>query len=83
MTSPPGSISATGASFGCQRLCPRAAPSWTDTERSIAMRSAAIAAARYSPYDRPITSSITSSVPAPMRFKRMSRQARSMPYSFM
>ena len=37
----------------------------------------------YSPYDRPITSSITSSVPAPIRFRRMSRQARSMPYSFM
>ena len=37
----------------------------------------------YSPYDRPITSSITSSVPAPIRFRRMSRQARSIPYSFM
>ena len=35
------------------------------------------------PYERPITSSMTSSVPAPMRFRRMSRQARSMPYSFM
>jgi hypothetical protein len=36
-----------------------------------------------SPYERPITSSITSSVPAPIRLRRMSRQARSMPYSFM
>ena len=41
------------------------------------------AAERQSPYDRPITSSITSSVPAPIRFRRTSRQARSMPYSFM
>ena len=40
-------------------------------------------AGAYSPYERPITSSITSSVPAPMRFRRMSRHARSMPYSFM
>ena len=36
-----------------------------------------------SPYERPMTSSITSSVPAPIRLSRRSRQARSMPYSFM
>src|SRR5438067_2503900 len=41
------------------------------------------ALAHYSPYDRPITSSMISSVPAPIRFSRRSRQARSMPYSFM
>jgi hypothetical protein len=40
-------------------------------------------AASQSPYDRPITSSITSSVPAPIRLRRTSLQARSMPYSFM
>jgi hypothetical protein len=40
-------------------------------------------ASAQSPYERPMTSSITSSVPAPMRFRRMSRQARSIPYSFM
>ena len=37
----------------------------------------------YSPYDRPITSNMISSVPAPIRFSLMSRQARSTPYSFM
>ena len=37
----------------------------------------------YSPYDRPITSSMISSVPAPIRLRRMSRHARSTPYSFM
>ena len=37
----------------------------------------------YSPYERPMTSSMISSVPAPMRFRRMSRQTRSTPYSFM
>ncbi len=37
----------------------------------------------HSPYERPMTSSMISSVPAPMRFSRRSRQARSMPYSFM
>ncbi len=37
----------------------------------------------YSPYERPITSSMISSVPAPIRFRRMSRQTRSTPYSFM
>src|SRR3954465_1224900 len=37
----------------------------------------------HSPYDRPITSSMISSVPAPMRLRRMSRQTRSTPYSFM
>src|SRR5215217_5562579 len=36
-----------------------------------------------SPYERPITSSMISSVPAPMRLSRMSRHTRSMPYSFM
>ena len=35
------------------------------------------------PYDRPITSSMISSVPAPMRLSRRSRQTRSIPYSFM
>ena len=44
---------------------------------------ATASATAQSPYERPITSSITSSVPAPIRFRRMSRQARSMPYSFM
>ena len=37
----------------------------------------------YSPYERPITSSMISSVPAPMRLRRMSRHTRSTPYSFM
>jgi hypothetical protein len=37
----------------------------------------------YNPYERPITSSMISSVPAPMRFRRMSRHTRSTPYSFM
>ena len=37
----------------------------------------------YSPYERPMTSSMISSVPAPMRFRRMSRHTRSTPYSFM
>ena len=41
------------------------------------------ALAHYSPYERPITSSMISSVPAPIRFSRRSRQARSIPYSFM
>ena len=36
-----------------------------------------------SPYERPMTSNMISSVPAPMRFRRRSRHARSMPYSFM
>jgi hypothetical protein len=40
-------------------------------------------AARYSPYERPMTSSMISSVPAPIRLSRMSRQTRSTPYSFM
>src|SRR4051812_17869129 len=35
------------------------------------------------PYERPITSSMISSVPAPIRLRRMSRQTRSTPYSFM
>jgi hypothetical protein len=37
----------------------------------------------HSPYERPITSSMISSVPAPMRFRRASRHTRSTPYSFM
>jgi hypothetical protein len=37
----------------------------------------------HSPYERPITSSMISSVPAPIRFRRASRQARSTLYSFM
>ena len=37
---------------------------------------------RYSPYERPITSSMISSLPAPIRFRRRSRQDRSIPYSF-
>src|SRR4051812_40647415 len=37
----------------------------------------------HNPYERPMTSSMISSVPAPMRFRRRSRHARSMPYSFM
>jgi len=37
----------------------------------------------HSPYERPITSSMISSVPAPIRFRRRSRQDRSIPYSFM
>ena len=41
------------------------------------------AASAYSPYERPITSSMISSVPAPMRFRRMSRHTRSTPYSRM
>jgi len=41
------------------------------------------ARAGHSPYDRPITSSMISSVPAPIRLRRMSRQIRSTPYSFM
>jgi hypothetical protein len=41
------------------------------------------AAGAYSPYERPMTSSMISSVPAPMRFRRMSRHTRSTPYSFM
>ncbi len=81
VTSSPGSQAATGSSSGHQRLCPRAAPSCSGVERSISMRTTR--SASYSPYERPITSSITSSVPAPMRLRRMSRQARSMPYSFM
>ena len=36
-----------------------------------------------SPYERPITSSMISSVPAPIRFSRRSRHERSIPYSFM
>ena len=36
----------------------------------------------YSPYERPITSSMISSVPAPIRFSRRSRHERSIPYSF-
>ena len=51
------------------------------------VRSTSTALARdqrsYSPYERPITSSMISSVPAPMRFRRMSRHTRSTPYSFM
>ena len=35
------------------------------------------------PYERPITSSMISSVPAPIRFSRRSRHTRSIPYSFM
>src|SRR5205085_10609079 len=35
------------------------------------------------PYERPMTSSMISSVPAPMRFSRRSRHTRSIPYSFM
>jgi hypothetical protein len=38
---------------------------------------------RYSPYDRPMTSSMISSVPAPIRFRRRSRHTRSTPYSCM
>ena len=37
----------------------------------------------HSPNDRPITSSIYSTEPAPKRFSRRSRQDRSIPYSFM
>jgi|GEM_PF-1624388 hypothetical protein len=37
----------------------------------------------HSPYERPMTSSMISSVPAPMRFRRMSRHTRSTPYSRM
>src|SRR4051794_4241922 len=37
----------------------------------------------YRPYERPMTSSMISSVPAPIRFSRMSRHARSTPYSRM
>ena len=40
-------------------------------------------AGHHSPYERPITSSMISSVPAPIRFRRRSRQTRSIPYSFM
>ena len=39
--------------------------------------------ATYNPYERPITSSMISSVPAPIRLRRMSRHTRSTPYSFM
>ena len=72
---------------GCQRLWPPGAPSSSRRERSISIRALMAgmypAGETYKPYERPITSSMTSSVPAPMRFRRMSRQARSMPYSFM
>jgi len=37
----------------------------------------------HNPYERPITSSMISSVPAPIRLSRMSRHARSIPYSRM
>jgi hypothetical protein len=37
----------------------------------------------YKPYERPMTSSMISSVPAPMRLSRRSRHARSIPYSRM
>ena len=37
----------------------------------------------YKPYDRPITSSMISSVPAPIRLSRRSRHARSILYSRM
>ena len=83
VTASPGSTPATGGMSGCQRLCPPAAPLWTGVERSISIRSVKGAAPAQSPYERPMTSSITSSVPAPMRLRRMSLQARSIPYSFM
>ena len=35
------------------------------------------------PYERPITSSMISSLPAPIRLSLRSRHARSIPYSFM
>jgi hypothetical protein len=37
----------------------------------------------YNPYERPMTSSMISSLPAPIRFRRRSRHERSIPYSFM
>ena len=88
VTTSPGSTASTGGMSGCQRLWPPGAPSSRRRERSISIRALTRRVlpgprAAYSPYERPITSSMTSSVPAPMRFRRMSRQARSMPYSFM
>ncbi len=42
-----------------------------------------VVARGYRPYERPITSSMISSLPAPIRFRRRSRHERSIPYSFM
>ena len=65
------------------RRTPRAYSASSTRSAGVTARAPPAPEPRYNPYERPITSSITSSVPAPMRFSRMSRQARSIPYSFM
>ena len=73
----PAVVAARGA------LVEAAASGRSRSDERLTVTGSCPAGGPYRPYERPITSSMTSSVPAPMRFRRMSRQARSMPYSFM
>ena len=61
----------------------RAGSAWPTLRRHALPGQASWRRRLYNPYERPMTSSMISSVPAPMRFSRMSRHTRSTPYSRM
>ena len=72
------------SSSAVARPMPRAEPVTIATLSSrTPMREHDSRKSSYKPYERPITSSMISSVPAPIRFRRRSRQARSIWYSRM